>query len=369
MPSAARAVIRRGLMLLIAYLATIVLVAAVMEGTGYAQKLYEAIVRESVSAEIQAIARARAGQTLSPTELEELRSKLTFYYSVMYGLIDEQGNPIPPYLRMWNLVKNSLILNFGYTTKDSVAQLANRLPPVPVIELIASVLPRTIIMITIADLITVAIALKLGPRVAYRHGSLIDKAVIFYFALFNAIPLWWFAMLLIALFAFQLRIFPPSLRGVLVCINNFWNNPVNNFLNIVYYATLPILTIVIAGLGGWLYGIRAMVLRVIREDFVTVAKAKGLPEKEITSKYVLRVALPPVITSVILTLAGSLGGFIITESIFDWPGMGTLYYLAITSGDTNTVMGLFVITVGVYVLARFILELIYIVLDPRIRVR
>jgi peptide/nickel transport system permease protein len=131
----------------------------------------------------------------------------------------------------------------------------------------------------------------------------------------------------------------------------------------------PILTIVIAGLGGWLYGIRAMVLRVIREDFVTVAKAKGLPEKEITSKYVLRVALPPVITSVILTLAGSLGGFIITESIFDWPGMGTLYYLAITSGDTNTVMGLFVITVGVYVLARFILELIYIVLDPRIRVR
>lgn len=360
-------VLRRGLMLLAAYVIIMVLVAAIMEGSGFAQRLYEALVRESVQGDIQAL--LRSGQTLTPTQLEELRRKLTIYYSKMYGLIDEQGNPIPPYVRMWRLVVNTLTFNFGYSTKESVAQLANRLPPVPVIDLLAAVLPRTIIMVTVAELIIVLIALKLGPRIAYRHGSLADKVVISYFSLFNAIPLWWFAMIMVLFLAYQLRIFPPSLRGVLVYINNFWDNPLFNFIQIAYYALLPILTIVIASLGGWLYGVRAVVLRVIREDFVVVAKAKGLPEKDIASKYVLRVSLPPIITSAILTLAGSLGGFIITESVFDWPGMGTLYYLAITVGDTNTVMGLFVITVGVYIAARFLLEIIYVIIDPRVRVR
>jgi len=367
MPGLGYVILRRGLMLLTAYLLIIVLAAAIMEYTGFTQKLYESLVREAVQGDIQAI--LRSGQSFTPTQLEELRKELTLYYSKMYGLVDMQGNPIPPYMRMWRLIIDSLVLNFGYSTRESIAQLANRLPPIQVIDLIATVLPRTIIMVTIAEIIIVLIALKLGPRIAYHHGSLADKLVISYFSLFNAIPLWWFAMVMIYLFAYQLRVFPPNLRGVLVFLNNFWENPLFNFIQIAYYASLPIITIVIASLGGWLYGIRAMVLRVTREDFVMVAKAKGLPEKEIMSKYILRVSLPPVVTSVILTLAGSLGGFIITESVFDWPGMGTLYYLAITNGDTNTVIGLFVITVSVYILARFILEIIYVIIDPRVRVR
>ncbi|MEM4434346.1 MAG: ABC transporter permease subunit, partial [Thermosphaera sp.] len=93
------------------------------------------------------------------------------------------------------------------------------------------------------------------------------------------------------------------------------------------------------------------------------------PERDIARKYILRVAISPVLTSVILSLAYSLGGYIITESVFDWPGMGSLYYAALTTGDTPTVIGLFVVTVGVYVIARFILEILYIVLDPRVRAR
>jgi peptide/nickel transport system permease protein len=362
-----RVIARRGLLLLLSYIAILILVAAVMEGSGYSQRIYEAIVRESVQGDIQAL--LRGGRTLSPTELEVIRKNLTLYYQQMYGLVDEKGNPIPPYVRMWKLVLNSLILNFGTSTKDSVAQLANRLPPIPVIDVIAVVLPRTIIMVTVAEAIMAAAALLVAPKMAYRHGSLLDKLLISYFAVFNAVPYWWLGMLFILLFSFRLGLYPPSLRVVMTYINNFWQDPLGNFINIAYLASLPIATIVIAGLGGWLYSFRAMTLRVVREDFVFVAKAKGLPEDYILRRYVLRVSLPPVITSVILALAASLGGFIITESVFDWPGMGTLYYVAITTGDSNTIMGLFVLTVGVYIIARFLLEIIYVALDPRVRVR
>ncbi|MEM1634577.1 MAG: ABC transporter permease [Thermosphaera sp.] len=367
MPGAGYVIARRGLILLFSYVMIIIIVAAVMEATGYTQRIYESIVRESVQAEIQAL--VRAGRQLSPTELEQLRKDLEVYYSKMYGLIDEDGNPIPPYVRMWILVKNALTFNLGRATKESVAQLASRLPPVPVNELIAIVLPRTVVMITVAYIIMAAIALSLAPRIAYRHGGLLDRAIISYFAIFNAIPLWWLAMVLILVLGYQLRIFPTNMRPISTYMMTFWNDPVNNFVQIVYYAALPIITIVIAGLGGWLYSVRAMVLRIVREDYVVVAKAKGLPERDIARKYILRVAISPVLTSVILSLAYSLGGYIITESIFDWPGMGSLYYAALTTGDTPTVIGLFVVTVGVYVIARFILEILYIVLDPRVRAR
>jgi len=367
MPGAGYVIARRGLILLFSYVMIIIVVAAIMEATGYTQRIYEAIVKESVQAEIQAL--VMAGHQFTPTELEQIRKDLTIYYSRMYGLIDEHGNPIPPYVRMWILVGNALTFNLGKATKESVAQLASRLPPVPVVELIAIVLPRTIIMITVSIIIMASTALMLAPRIAYRHGSILDRAIITYFAVFNAIPLWWLAMIFILILGYQLEIFPTNLRPVSTYMMRFWEDPLGNFAQIAYFAALPIITIVVAGLGGWLYSVRAMVLRIVREDYVVVAKAKGLPERDIARKYILRVSISPVLTSVILSLAYSLGGFIITESVFDWPGMGSLYYAALMTGDTPTVIGLFVVTVGVYIIARFILEILYIVLDPRVRAR
>jgi peptide/nickel transport system permease protein len=114
---------------------------------------------------------------------------------------------------------------------------------------------------------------------------------------------------------------------------------------------------------------RAMLLRVVREDYVSAAKARGLPERLITRRYILKPSLAPVLTNVILALAGSLGGMIITESVFNWPGMGTLYYAAITEGDSSTIAALSTIYIGIYMIARFILEVLYIIVDPRIRAK
>ncbi|MEM0002429.1 MAG: ABC transporter permease [Desulfurococcaceae archaeon] len=358
---------RRGLILLFSFILIIIIISAIIEGSGYSKDIYEAIVRESVNAEIMAL--RKGNPNITESYIREYRENLTIFYRKMYGLIDEQGREIPPYVRMWNLVKRALTLDLGKTDRVEVANVVPTIAPASVSEIIAAVLPRTIIVVTVGELIVVAIALLLAPRIAYRHGTIVDRLVVAYAAIFTAVPIWWLAMIFIQIFGYQLGIFPTSLRGVATVLNKFWENPVSNTFVVLKYITLPISVFVIATLGSWLYGLRAMLLRVIREDYVTVAKAKGLPEKDITRKYVLRVSLAPVLTNVILALASSLGGMIITESVFDWPGMGTLYYNAIISGDSQTIMGLFVVYVGVYLCARFILEILYVIIDPRVRVR
>ncbi len=275
----------------------------------------------------------------------------------------------PWYVRMIPLAVNTLKLDLGEVTGDSVPNVAGKPKPLSVAEAIKLTLPRTIVMITIAQAICAAVALLIGPYIAYKHGSLADRITVSYAALTNAIPIWWLGMVFIFIFGYELGIFPTNYRGVITAIKNFGKDPITNFKEILWYATLPIVTIIITVLGSWLYSVRAMLLRVVREDFVTVAKAKGLPERLIQRRHVLRTAAPPVLTSVILALAGSIGGYIITESIFDWPGMGSLYFAAIMDSDVPTILGLTYILTLVYIVARFILEVLYILLDPRVRYR
>ena len=365
-PRAEIVILRRGIILAVSFIIIVIVIAAIVEGSGYSMRIYEAMVKEAVNAEIMAL---RRGGNISEIYIKELRENLTKYYQRVYGLIDEKGNIIPPYVRMWNLVWRTLKFDFGKTGTYGVANIVPTVPPVDVLYVIASVLPRTIAVVTVGEIIAALVAIKLGPRIAYRHGSLLDKFVVTYAALMNAVPLWWLAMIFLYLFSYKLSLFPRSLRSVAPAFANFWANPLQNLISILYHITLPLAVFLISVLGGWLYGFRAMLLRIIREDFVMAAKARGLPEGDITRKYVLRPSLAPVLTSIILALAGSIGGMIITESVFDWPGMGTLYYEAIIGGDAVVIMALFVVYVLVYLAARFILEILYIVIDPRVRAR
>jgi peptide/nickel transport system permease protein len=367
MPGAGRVIVRRAILLTIAFILIVILTAVILEGTGFAQKIYQALVIQNVQADIQTFIRTHPGAT--PTDIQNYKNQMTFYWEEYYGLIDANGNPVPPYIRMWKLVFNSLKFDFGYTNQESITGLVGKLPPQPVITVIAGVLPRTILMATLAEVVCAVIALPLAPRIAYKHGSVWDRVIVSYAALFNAVPVWWLAMILLSVLGYTMRIFPTNYRALMTYINSYWDNPLVNTAYIAWYATLPVITLVIAFLSTWLYSIRAMVLRIVREDYVMVAKAKGLPDRDIARKYIVRVMAPPIVTYVILALAGSLGGLIITESVFDWPGMGTLTYAAITTGDVNTVMGVFFILVLVYILARLLLEILYIYLDPRVRYR
>jgi peptide/nickel transport system permease protein len=131
---------------------------------------------------------------------------------------------------------------------------------------------------------------------------------------------------------------------------------------------LPVSVLVLVNVGLTIYVTRTIVLNIAQEDFVNVARMKGLPERLVNRRYIMRVAAPPILTNVILGLAGSIGGAILTETVFSWPGMGSLFFEAIIQSDEALVLALVYMFTLVYVLARFILEVLYIIVDPRVRV-
>ncbi len=348
---------RRAIALTVALVIVVILTAFLLGATGYDKIIWQALIHEELRAYQAALKQAH----VPPAKAKELVAQYKEKLIKIYGL-DK-----PWFERIWPLVVNTLTFNLGISESYDVADVAGEPYPVRVGDAIMKCIWRTIVMITVAQLICAIAALNIGPLIAYKRGTLFDRAIVSYAALTNAIPVWWLGMILIFFLSYRAGIFPTNFRSVIAYMNNFWQNPLSNFINIMYYASLPIITIVIAFLGSWFYTVRAMVLRVVREDFVMVARAKGLPEKYIASKHVLRAAAPPVVTNIILALAGSLGGYIITESVFNWPGMGTLYWVAITAADLPTILGLTYALTLVYILARFILEVLYIILDPRVR--
>jgi peptide/nickel transport system permease protein len=348
---------RRALFLTIALILIMLLTAVIIGATGYDLKILKAIVETELQAyRQQLIAQQVTGVNL--TKLLEERRKLL---EEIYGINKPWTERVLP------LAIRALVLDLGYVNSEEVANIVGEQLPLSVKDAILIVLPRTIIMLTIAQIICTVIALRLAPLIAYKRGSLLDRAAIGYAAVMNALPVWWLGIVFIFLFGYYLRLAPTSYRAVIKYINSFYEDPVAAMTGIIEYSWLPILTVVIAILGSWLYSVRAIAIRVVSEDYVTVAYAKGLPDKLIVRRYVLRVIAGPVVTIVALSLAGSIGGFIITESVFDWPGMGSLYWAAISTGDAPTILGLVYITTLVYIVARFILEVLYVALDPRVR--
>ncbi|MEZ0290401.1 MAG: ABC transporter permease [Sulfolobales archaeon] len=358
MPSLAYIIARRAVLLTLALIVVVFLTAFIIGATGYDLKIWNAIIIEDSRAYRESLQRAR---NLTSQEINELVANYTAELRRIYG-VDK-----PWIERVLPLAVNVLMLRLGDVVSSDVAQVVGKQLPLTVSEAITIVLPRTIIMITVAEVIVLLLGLLIGPRAAFKAGSLFDRSVIAYAALMNAIPLWWLALIMVFTFAYQLGIAPTSGRGAIALINSLMSGDIRSLPTLLYYMWLPIVTIVINFLGGTAYSIRATLIRIVREDFVTVAQAKGLPDRYIYRSYILRAAAPPIATYIILTLAGSIGGFIITEAVFDWPGMGTLYYAAITTGDASTIIGLTYVLTLVYVVARFILEVLYVFLDPRVR--
>jgi peptide/nickel transport system permease protein len=198
---------------------------------------------------------------------------------------------------------------------------------------------------------------------ATRVGTRVDRAVAFIAAISNAVPSWWLGILLIFLFAFQLNLLPSGGLYSTPPPSGQWNR----LLDLGYHAILPVLTLALVSVGPSIYGVRTMTVTAAQEDHVQFARAKGLPESEVTGRHILRVAAPPIVTSLLLGLAGTLGGAIITERIFNWPGMGRLFFDAAGSLDEGVIIALTYVFTLLYVIIRFVLEILYVLLDPRVR--
>tara|TARA_B100001971_G_scaffold122896_1_gene113204 strand:+ start:474 stop:1520 length:1047 start_codon:yes stop_codon:yes gene_type:complete len=344
---AARPLVIKGVTLFGVLLVSLLLVIVVLGATGVSDRMMGAIVNEEVRELRQTLA-----QTIrDPEELERV------VLAEREQLIEFYGLDNPWYTRLPDMVWRVLSLDLG-----SARTLKSFSGSTRVSDIVLERFPNTVILVTTALAISSVLGLYIGVNLATRVGTKLDRGVSYISAASYALPSWWVGILFILIFSFQFHIFPfggitsaPVPSGFL-----------NRTLDIIWHAALPVITLTLASVGSWAYVVRTMVLNTAQEDFVTVARSKGLPANIIMNRHIIRVAAPPIVTNLVLGLAASFGGAILTETVFNWPGMGRLYYDAILALDENVIVALTFIFTLLYVGARFILEVLYILLDPRV---
>ena len=246
----------------------------------------------------------------------------------------------------------------------------------PVKEVISQRLPATLILMTTAYVLQELIALPAGMLAALRRYSFFDQFVTFFSYVGYSMPTFWLGLMLLLLFAVQFPLFPVSgiidLRTTgapfLTADYNQWfaAHPLQALLDVVHHVVLPATTIAVVGIAGDSRFMRASMLDAIHQDFIRTARAKGLPERIVVLKHALRNALLPVITQITLTLPGLFSGAVVTEAIFSWPGMGQLFFQALSAYDYPLLMGIMVVAAGLVVTFNFVADIAYAWIDPRI---
>ena len=249
-----------------------------------------------------------------------------------------------------------LILDFGnatFLTSDSGSSNVG--------EILLEKIPRTVLLFTTATIIISMIGIFLGALSGSKVGSVVDRLTSTFAVISSSFPVWWIGMLMIFLFAFTYHIFParatpsilPSEPGYIVAL--------------LYHMALPLITIVIIGFGSWAYLVRNFMVGTMQEDFITAKKAIGIKKNKIINRHALKNAAPPIVTILALSLSGSLGGAIITEAVFDWPGMGRLYFEAISVMDLPIIIGATYVLTVLFLISIFIADLLYGYFDPRVK--
>ena len=230
----------------------------------------------------------------------------------------------------------------------------------PVLQLIGDRVPATLQLALAAIVVALAIGVPVAIASAIRPQSWLDRLLSGWSALALGVPTFWLGILLILLFAVELRWLPSASRHVPV-----WESPVDALRSLA----LPAIT-----LGTYVSGILARFLRAsligeARADYVRTARAKGLPEKRIVGLHIMRNALLPFVTIVGLMMANFIGGAVVTEAVFTYPGLGRLLIQAISTRDYPLIQGCILVILIAYMLINLTVDMLYAWIDPRIEYR
>ncbi len=289
---------------------------------------------------------------LSPEDVEIFIQNCIKTRTIALGLDNPWYYPPKLGLTMWKI----LTLDFGHATfltSDSGSSNVK--------DILLEKLPRTILLFTTATIIISLIGIFLGALSASKVNSKLDRLTSTFAVVSSSFPVWWFGMLMIFVFAFTYQIFPARATPLIPATDPGYIGA------LLYSMTLPVITLILIGFGSWAYLVRNFMIGVLQEDFVTAKRAIGIPEKKILYRHALKNAAPPIVTVLALSLSGSLGGAIITEAVFDWPGMGRLYYEAISVLDLPVIIGATYVLTAFFLGSIFLADILYGYFDPRVR--
>lgn len=285
---------------------------------------------------------------MAATERIENAQQLMAEYRAMFGLNESV------WLQYVKYLANSLRLEFGFSYKQF---------PLKVADLIWGALPWTVGFLGFTVLISFTVGTLLGALIVWRGKSPLLQALVMPLTALNAVPYYLLAVILLYLFAYTWKVLPTG--GIAtIGAQSGWNQ--EYVLDVLRHMILPSASMILAGMGRWILGMRGMMVTTMGADYLALARAKGLSKSRIFLRYGVRNAILPQVTGLVITLGHIVTGAILLERIFGLPGVGYLLFQGITYLDYPLIQGTTFMLVLSTALSILLLDLIYPRLDPRI---
>jgi len=243
-------------------------------------------------------------------------------------------------------------LGFSYTYRRPVAQIMGER------------LVNTFVLLTAATILVTALGIVLGVWAASRRGSKVDSSTVISSLVMWSMPTFWTGMLLLFAFGVWFHVLPTS--GISTPLATY-SSPLGKVADVGRHLILPTITLVLVDIGQFVLITRSSLVDVLTEDFVTTAKAKGMSKRRIVWGHAVRNGMLPVVTATALYVGIVVGGAIQVETVFSWPGMGELTYEAVLRRDYPVLEACFLLFAVTVIVANFLSDLLYRVLDPRVK--
>jgi peptide/nickel transport system permease protein len=264
------------------------------------------------------------------------------------------GQDQPVYVQLFNYLRNLVVLDLGYSFRQSA----------PVLGLLLQRLGPTLLLMVCTLVLSLGFGILMGLLAALWVRTWKDNAISVAAIIVYATPLFWVGLMLILVFSIWLDWFPTSGMEDVVAFHEGWAR----IVDIAHHLVLPTVTLSLFYLALYARLMRASMLEQRGLDYVVTARAKGQSERKITTRHVFRNALLPVVTMAGVQTGGLIGGSVVVESIFAWPGLGQLAYQSLFARDYNLLLGIFFMSAVLVVVVNLIVDVIYVFLDPRIRI-
>ncbi len=257
-------------------------------------------------------------------------------------------------LQYWHYLQNTLSGNLGVSFSRF---------PMPVADVMRIAVPWSLGLMGLCTIISFVLGTLIGIAAAWKRETKLASFTVGFFSFIRSFPYFWLGLVFVYFFAFKIRAFPlgggyntDAVRGSLA----WWGS-------VVQHGILPGLTICMSSIGGWMLTMRNNMINVLAEDYITVAVAKGLPLRRIKSLYAAKNAILPSVTGFAMSLGFVVGGGLVTEMVFSYPGVGYMLLQAVNAKDYPLMQAIFLFIAAAVLVANFIADIAVMFLDPRVR--